>query len=281
MTADDSVAVAILELLVEGANGGQEVIEADLLLDLLERFPEPEARGIFDDLHWIDEGAAPTTIAASDAPPLRANRDRIARYAPAQLDLVRRYATAIRHAAASLRQEHDLMGGLGAHPPFPLGLRRHASNAIVVSPGFSTTGHPILLGGPQTGLDAPSFFWEVGFHDGSYEAEGVIAPAGPGVLIGRGRHFGMTLTSGIDDAVDTYVELLDPADPGRYRFRGRRRAFQRRSETFMVSGGSSVTLEVLRSVTAPSSSSWLATRAWRAAAGRRCAATSASPPPGC
>ena len=250
-TTDDSVAVAILELLVEGANGGQEVIEADLLLDLLERFPEPEARGIFDDLHWIDEGAAPTTIAANDAPPLRANRDRIARYAPAQLDLVRRYATAIRHAAASLRQEHDLMGGLGAHPPFPLGLRRHASNAIVVSPGFSTTGHAILLGGPQTGLDAPSFFWEVGFHDGNYEAEGVIAPAGPGVLIGRGRHFGMTLTSGIDDAVDTYVELLDPADPGRYRFRGRWRPFQRRSETFMVSGGSSVTLEVLRSVHGP------------------------------
>jgi len=250
-TTDDSVAVAILELLVEGANGGQEVIEADLLLDLLDRFPEPEARGIFDDLHWIDEGAAPTTIAASDAPALRANRDRIARYAPAQLDLVRRYAPAIRHAAASLRQEHDLMGGLGAHPPFPLGLRRHASNAIVVSPGFSTTGHPILLGGPQTGLDAPSFFWEVGFHDGSYEAEGVIAPAGPGVLIGRGRHFGMTLTSGIDDAVDTYVELLDPADPGRYRFRGRWRSFQRRQETFAVSGGSSVTLEVLRSVHGP------------------------------
>ena len=250
-TTDDSVAVAILELLVEGANGGQEVIEADLLLDLLDRFPEPEARGIFDDLHWIDEGAAPTTIATSDAPPLRANRDRIARYAPAQLDLVRRYAAAIRHAAASLRQEHDLMGGLGAHPPFPLGLRRHASNAIVVSPGFSSTGHPILLGGPQTGLDAPSFFWEVGFHDGSYEAEGVIAPAGPGVLIGRGRHFGMTLTSGIDDAVDTYVELLDPADPGRYRFRGRWRHFRRRSETFVVSGGSSVTLEVLRSVHGP------------------------------
>jgi penicillin G amidase len=250
-TTDDSVAVAILELLVEGANGGQEVIEADLLLDLLDRFPEPEARGIFDDLHWIDEGAAPTTIAASDAPALRANRDRVVRYAPAQLELVRRYAPAIRHAAASLRQEHDLMGGLGAHPPFPLGLRRHASNAIVVSPGFSSTGHPILLGGPQTGLDAPSFFWEVGFHDGNYEAEGVIAPAGPGVLIGRGRHFGMTLTSGIDDAVDTYVELLDPADPGRYRFRGRWRSFQRRSETFAVSGGSSVTLEVLRSVHGP------------------------------
>jgi penicillin amidase len=250
-TADDSVAVAILELLVEGANGGQEVIEADLLLDLLDRFPESEARGIFDDLHWIDEASAPTTIAAGDAPALRANRDRIARYAPGQIDLVRQHAAAIRRAAVSLRQERDLMGGLGAHPPFPLGLRRHASNAIVVSSSFSATGHPILLGGPQTGLDVPSLFWEVGFHDGDYEAEGVIAPAGPGVLIGRGRHFGMTLTSGIDDTVDTYVELLDPADPGRYRFRGTWKPFQRRTETFAVSGGPPITVEVLRSVHGP------------------------------
>jgi len=250
-TLDDSVAVAVLELLVEGANGGQEVVEADLLLDLLDRVPDAEARGIFDDLHWIDEDAAPTTIAAADARALRANRDRIARFAPAQLDLVRAHAAAIRRAAASLRQEHDLMGGLGSRPPFPLGLRRHASNAIVVSSAFSATGHPILLGGPQTGLDAPSFFWEVGFHDGDYEAEGVIAPAGPGVLIGRGRHFAMTLTSGIDDTVDTYVEFLDPADPGRYRFRGRWRRFQRRTETFAVAGGSAVTLDVLRSIHGP------------------------------
>src|SRR4029077_8936359 len=123
------------------------------------------------------------------------------------------------------RQEQGLMGGLGARPPFPIGLHRHASNAIVIAPDFSATGHPILLGGPQTGLDTPSFFWEVGTHDGDYEAEGVIAPAGPGVLIARGRGFAMTLPSGIDDAVDTYVETLDPADPGRYLFRNRSLAF--------------------------------------------------------
>jgi penicillin amidase len=243
--AGDSVAVAILELLVEGANGGQEILAADLLLDLLDRFPEREARGVFDDLYWIDEAAAPTTIAAADAPRLRANRDSITRFA--QLDFVRTHAASIRLAAASLRLEQGLMGGLGGHPPFPLGLHRHASNAVVVSPAFSSTGHPILLGGPQTGLNAPSFFWEVGFHDGDYEAEGVIAPAGPGVLIGRGVNFAMTITSGIDDAVDTYVEQLDPNDPGRYRFRGRWVNFERRTETIHVAGQSDVALEVLRS----------------------------------
>ena len=246
-TVADSVAVAVLELVVEGANGGQEVRSAALLLDFLDRFPEAEANGIFDDLFWIDEPAAPTTIAAADARPLRANHDHIARFAPAQVDLLRRHAAAIRRAAASLDLEQGLMGGLGGGPPFPIGLHRHASNAIVVSPRFSATGHPILLGGPQTGLNAPSFFWEVGFHDGDYEAEGVIAPAGPGVLIGRGRNFAMTLTSGIDDAVDTYVEVLDPSDPGRYRFRGRVVPFEKRIETIHVAGAPDVMLEVLRS----------------------------------
>ncbi len=245
-TLADSVAVAVLELLVEGANGGQEVRSAALLLDLLDRFPEAQAHGIFDDLFWIDEPAAPTTIAAGDAPRLHANRDRIARFAPAQLALLGRYAAAIRRAAASLDLEQGLMGGLGGHPPFPLGLHRHASNAIVIGPAMSATGHPILLGGPQTGLDAPSFFWEVGFHDGDYEGEGVIAPAGPGILIGRGRNFAMTITSGIDDAVDTYAERLDPRDPGRYTFRGRSIPFERRTEVIKVLGAPDVMLEVLR-----------------------------------
>src|SRR6185295_18462472 len=99
----------------------------------------------------------------------------------------------------------------------------------------------------QTGLNAPNFFWEVGFHDGDYEAEGVIAPAGTGVLIGRGRNFAMTITSGIEDAVDTYVEVLHPSDPGRYRYRGRWVSFERRTETIHVAGQPDVTLGVLRS----------------------------------
>ena len=108
-----------------------------------------------------------------------------------------------------------MTGGLGA--------RRHASNAILLGPALSASGHPLLLGGPQTGLNAPSFFWEIGLHGGGYDAEGVIAPAGPGVLIGRGRGFAMTITSGILDNIDTFVEFLDPARQDRYLFRGKSR----------------------------------------------------------
>ncbi len=237
----DSVAVAILELLVEGANGGMEVLNADLLLDLFARYPEREAMGIFDDLVWIDEPAAPTTIAAGEGH--GRTHERTLRFAPRQLALVRDLAPSIRRAAAVLRREQGLMGGLGGH--------RHMSNAILLSPALSATGHPILLGGPQTGLNAPSFFWEIGLHGGGFEGEGVIAPAGPGVLIGRGRDFAMTLTSGIDDAVDTFVDNLDSRHPDRYRFRGQAVPLERRRQRIKVSGQPDVERTFLRTLHGP------------------------------
>ena len=238
---EDSVAVAVLEFNVFGANGGQEVINADLLLDLLARYPEVEAKGIFDDFCWIADPAAPTTIAPEDGS--AKYQDRVTRFADAQLALVRRYPGAIRAAAAQLRSEVGILGGLGGH--------RHASNAIVISPALSATGHALLLGGPQTGLNTPSFFWELGLHGGGYDAEGVIAPAGPGVLIGRGPNFLTSITSGILDNVDTFVETIDPKRPTRYLFHGRSRPFERRVETIHVSGRPDVVQEVLRTVHGP------------------------------
>lgn len=237
----DSAAVAALQFVVFGANGGQEVLNADLLLDLMARFPDADAKGIFDDLYWIEDGAAPTTIAPEDG--TASDLDASERFAPAQLALLRAHASSIHAAAERLRAEKGVMGGLGAH--------RHASNAIVIGPALSATGNPILLGGPQTGLDAPNLFWEGGLHGGGYEAEGVTGPAGPGVLIGRGASFAWTITSGILDNVDTYMETLDPADPGRYLYQGASLPFERRTETIAVAGGDPVTLEVLRTVHGP------------------------------
>ena len=237
----DSAAIAAIQFVVFGANGGQEVLNAEVLLDLMARFPAADAQGIFDDLYWIEDPAAPTTIAPEDG--TATDPDPVQRFAPAQLDLLRRYAPSIHAAAEQLRSERSLMGGLGAH--------RHASNAILVSPALSSSGNPILLGGPQTGLDAPSLFWEGGFHGGGYDAEGVNGPAGPGVLIGRGANFALTITSGILDNVDTFVEQLDPADPDRYLFGGQSLPFDRRIETIKVSGAADVELEVLRSVHGP------------------------------
>ncbi|HYR96867.1 MAG TPA: penicillin acylase family protein [Candidatus Binatus sp.] len=247
--ASDSVAVAVLQFQVFGASGGREVLNADLLLDLLDRYPEAQARGVFDDLYWLDDPAAPTTILRQD--PV-SDPDRVERFAASQLDLVRAHAASIRRAAASLRAEQGVLGGLGRGLGVPvIGVQRHASNAIVVGGALSATGAPLLLGGPQTGLNAPNFFWEIGLHGGGYDAEGVIAPAGPGVLIGRGRGFATTITSGIMDNVDTFVEFLDPADPGRYMYRGSPLPFDRRSETFQVAGQPDVTIDVLRTVHGP------------------------------
>src|SRR5207249_3534152 len=78
----------------------------------------------------------------------------------------------------------------------------------------------ILLGGPQVGYAIPSFFFEVGLHAPGIDAEGVTPPAGPGMVIGRTRDFAYTITSGISDQVDTYLEVLNPANAKQYLFNG-------------------------------------------------------------
>src|SRR6185369_9413644 len=111
---------------------------------------------------------------------------------------------------------------------------RHASNAILVSGALTDTGHPILLGGPQVGYALPSFFFEVGLHAPGIDAVGVLPPAGPSIVIGRTQNFAYTITSGISDQIDTYLEVLDPADPHRYLFNGAYVPMECRTETFTV-----------------------------------------------
>src|SRR5262245_31516701 len=121
--SDDTVAAAILENTVFGASGGQEVVNAALLLDLLDRYPEAEARGIFDDLFWIEDAAAPTTIAAADG--TATDRDRMTRFAAPQMAFLRANAASIRRAADVLRSEQGILGGLGAGLGLFAGIHRH------------------------------------------------------------------------------------------------------------------------------------------------------------
>ena len=65
----DIVALAVFEFGIFGSAGGTEVDNAKILLDLLDRFPAPEARGIFDDLFWFDDPDSPTSLAAADVSP--------------------------------------------------------------------------------------------------------------------------------------------------------------------------------------------------------------------
>ena len=213
--------------------GDNEPRNAVTLLDLLERFPEPEAKGIFTDLFWLEDPTAPTTIEPSEGtvakPALRP-------FAPQQLALLRAHAAEFRQVAALLEEEQEARG-----------LVTPASNAIAVSGALSASGLPILLGGSQVGLRMPNVYHEVALRGGGFDAA-LLVPPGAGSALGRTALSAWTVTSSLTDTIDWYVEELRPTNPRQYRHRGRWRDMDCRLEGFRVANASPRTEEFCRTV---------------------------------
>lgn len=230
-TITDSIAFAAVGLSIFGAEGGHEAQNACLLSGLTERLDsETQAQGVFDDLFWIDDPDAPTTI--TDRVAVWPNS--IERFAPAQMALLHdpKVDAAMCNAANAQRAEESVFDTIGRL--LGISFASGHSNALVVSGSHTSTGHPMLGGGPQVGYSTPSFFWEGGLHTPNYDSVGVNLPLGPGNIMGRTSTLAYTVTSGIDDQIDTYVERLNPANLHQYGEPGHWRDMDCRIETFLV-----------------------------------------------
>jgi penicillin amidase len=247
-TVSDSLAIAMLQIRRFGQNGGNELENARLLLDLLDRFPLADARDVFDDVVWIEDPTAPTTIDPSEQQVIPSP---VSRSNPTQVALVTAHQAAIRGLIMSMAEERTMVAANMRRIGWPADLPATASNAMVVSGALTASGAPILLGGPQTGMTLPSFFYQVGIHGGGYDASGVTVPGGAGIVIGRTKNAAWTITSGITDNTDVFIEELNPSNPKQYAYRGAFRDMDCRMETFNPAGQPSQTVEVCRTVHGP------------------------------
>jgi acyl-homoserine lactone acylase PvdQ len=233
-TVVDSAAVADLEIGLFGVFGGDEVRNASLFFDVARRLRRGKAKRVFDDHFPLFDDQSPTTIPQTEqtfSDPLRASTKR---FAGRQMRVLAQHVSSIDRAAGVVATEAQALGAMADQLGISMARGRHASNAIVVSGAKTDTGVPILLGGPQVGYAIPSFFFEIGLHLPTTGAVGVIPPAGPSIVIGRTEHFAYTITSGISDQVDTYLEVLNPVNERQYLFDGAYRDMDCRTETFTV-----------------------------------------------
>ncbi|MFA5890264.1 MAG: penicillin acylase family protein [Actinomycetota bacterium] len=232
-TVTDSIAFAAVGLSIFGAEGGHEVQNACMLSDLSSRLnSEQEAKGVFDDLFWIDDPDAPTTINEGEA----VWPNKVGRFSAAQMALVNdpQIGPAICKAAAAQRAEEAAIDSVGKRLGIGGLFSPGHSNALVIAGSHTSTGHPMLGGGPQVGYSTPSFFWESGLHTPHYDSVGVNLPLGPGNIMGRTSTLAFTITSGIDDQIDTYVERLNPDNLRQYGEPGHWQDMDCRTETFLV-----------------------------------------------
>lgn len=109
---------------------------------------------------------------------------------------------------------------------------KFGSNALVVGPKNSDTGNALQLGGPQMGQSIPQIVLEVGLHGAGINAVGMMMPHTPSILIGASTYGAWTSTTGVSDVMDTYIEVLNPANRYQYWHNGGWVDMEKRTERF-------------------------------------------------
>lgn len=233
--AEDSVAAIDYLIGYFGSGGGDELANARRFASLEDHLGRKDAYAALGDLDWVRVDAdAYTSIPAGD---LRVDGcEAIVPFAQAdlhQLDLAQ---------AAAGAEPWGVAGGL---LPEPVALGKHeglglmagfkwGSNAMVLSGEHTTTGQPIMFGGPQMGYYKPPVPYQVGLHGAGFDAVGIGVAAAPGIVIGRTPRFAWSITSGADDQVDTIALPLAPGDDHAFVWDGATVPMQCRTETHRV-----------------------------------------------
>lgn len=128
---------------------------------------------------------------------------------------------------------------------------KFGSNAFMVNPWKSETWNTLLLGGPQMGQSIPQIVLEVGLHGAGIDAVGMMMPMFPTILIGVSEYGAWTSTTGVSDVMDTYMEVLNPANPSQYLFNDEWVNMEMRIETIYDASHAAHNLPVYRTIHGP------------------------------
>ena len=199
-----------------------ELNNAKVLDALVAQHGEPEGRRIFDQIFWIEDPLAPTTVPAGEQYQKKAE-------APGPLDPTR-------------------FAGLSALPgQAGEGDRPRASNLWILGPEKTTDGSTILVNGPQFGNFNPAYVFSIGLHGAGFDITGNTPFAVPNILFGTNGQIAWGATAGPLD-VNDYVQLeLNPENPHQYRHGDGWADMRLRQETIKVKGGDVVVADVRES----------------------------------
>jgi acyl-homoserine lactone acylase PvdQ len=201
-TRNDVYAVNAVKNQFLGVGGGDEARRARFLGGLQERLGARKGKKVFDDLRQFRNPGSTVSVDG------RFPYGRIPKRAKGSVVL----------DPGSFQTTYSSPVRVPRHVAEPF----NASNVLMVDARRSTTGHPIMVGGPQISYFFPGLTYEIDMHAPGLNWRGATSAPFPGyLLIGRGRGFATTLTSAGADVIDQYAETLCGGSDTRYRFRGR------------------------------------------------------------
>ena len=259
-TIDDSMGLQDFLILTFGAGGGNELQYAALAKRLVAKLGQEKGMAAFNDLvRTVDRDAEPTI-------PAGLNWRKTPTYA--RMKAVRSVRKLTRDARLSLTDKTSKPAEGASTPPGDgrgtvdqlalvpdavkaanaveqrlSGLRKldlrfkFGSNAQIVGPRLAKSRNALQTGGPQVSYAIPQFLADFGMHAPGLDITGMtFAGVGPAVLIGRGKGFAWTTTTGSSDLTDTYVERLNPENSKEYLYKGRWEPMECRIERYVAKG---------------------------------------------
>ena len=132
-------------------------------------------------------------------------------------------------------------------PPGPG--RQEASNIMLAAGSKTTTGKPLMVGGPQIGYNYPGLTMEMGLYGPSINVRGATSAPFPGyMLIGRAAKYAWSLTSAGNDIVDTYAETLCGGSKYKYEFKGKCKSMEKVNGGTISKGGKTTNVVFYRTV---------------------------------
>jgi penicillin G amidase len=179
---------------------------------------------LFDELRWVNDEKAPTTIATVDQHdlPIPTTGNVITAQLPNHLEEL---------APETLYGAEASKIGMLSPDDAP-----HASNAWLTGPSRTANGETVLTNGPQMGDFASTYIWTVGLHGAGFNVVGSGPVGSPWLVFGTNGDIGWGATAGLGDTLDIYQEHLDPQNPHRYLFKGQYLDMAQRRETIAVKG---------------------------------------------
>lgn len=203
------------------SHNSTELDNARVLAGLEATHGPEKARELFDQMYWLEDPLAPTTVPGGEGHPIKAD------------------VTFPKAGRFDGLLNQDVPGGDADRP--------RASNIWIVGPEKTADGSTVLLNGPQFGNFNPSYVYSIGLHGGGFDLTGSTPFAVPNILFGTNGQIAWGATAGPLD-VNDYVQLeLDPENPARYRKNGQWTDMTPRPETFRVKGQPDVTTTVYES----------------------------------
>lgn len=198
----------------------QEMKNAAILVSLEKQHGKEKAKEMFEDIFYRDPLAV-TTIEWDEFTYDEKKKDqKISQADPRVLT-----------ASAALSKDREDFIKASEELALPL---KVGSNALVVSPEKSKSGNALLMSGPQVGLTAPGFMYEVGLHSPDFNMQGSSFIGYPFIMFGSNDRFAQTATAGFADMVDIYQEVLNPANPYQYKFQGKWVEMEKKTQTIKV-----------------------------------------------